>query len=129
MKVGELIGSFVEGIIKIVLAVVIVMYIYKWATASYDFGYRIFTEQPMSVGEGRIISVEITEDATAKSIGRMLEEKGLIRDRNVFFLQELLSEHRGEEKPGIYDLSTAMTADEILAIISGNENSMESEGE
>lgn len=129
MKVGELIGSFVEGIIKIVLAIVIVMYIYKWAAASYDFGYRIFTEQPMSAGEGRIISVEITEDATAKSIGQMLQDKGLIRDKNVFFLQELLSEHRGEEKPGIYDLSTAMTADEILAIISGNSTESDTESE
>ena len=89
MKAGEIIGSFVESIIKIVVAIVIVMYVYKWATAAYDFGYRIFTEEPMSVGEGRIISVEITEDATAKSIGQMLEDRGLIRDKNVFFLQEL----------------------------------------
>ena len=52
MKAGEIIGSFVESIIKIVVAIVIVMYVYKWATAVYDFGYRIFTEEPMSVGEG-----------------------------------------------------------------------------
>ena len=61
MKAGEIIGSFVESIIKIVVAIVIVMYVYKWATAAYDFGYRIFTEEPMSVGEGRIISVEKTQ--------------------------------------------------------------------
>ena len=128
MKAGEIIGSFVESIIKIVVAIVIVMYVYKWATAAYDFGYRIFTEEPMSVGEGRIISVEITEDATAKSIGQMLEDRGLIRDKNVFFLQELLSEYQGDEKPGIYDLNTAMTADEMIAIMA-HEGEEEGEAE
>ena len=128
MKAGEIIGSFVESIIKIVVAIVIVMYVYKWATAAYDFGYRIFTEEPMSVGEGRIISVEITEDATAKSIGQMLEDRGLIRDKNVFFLQELLSEYHGDEKLGIYDLNTAMTADEMIAIMA-HEGEEEGEAE
>lgn len=128
MKAGEIIGSFVESIIKIVVAIVIMMYVYKWATAAYDFGYRIFTEEPMSVGEGRIISVEITEDATAKSIGQMLEDRGLIRDKNVFFLQELLSEYHGDEKPGIYDLNTAMTADEMIAIMA-HEGEEEGEAE
>ena len=128
MKAGEIIGSFVESIIKIVVAIVIVMYVYKWATAAYDFGYRIFTEEPMSVGEGRIISVEITEDATAKSIGQMLEDRGLIRDKNVFFLQELLSEYHGDENPGIYDLNTAMTADEMIAIMA-HEGEEEGEAE
>ena len=128
MKAGEIIGSFVESIIKIVVAIVIVMYVYKWATAAYDFGYRIFTEEPMSVGEGRIISVEITEDATAKSIGQMLEDRGLIRDKNVFFLQELLSEYHGDETPGIYDLNTAMTADEMIAIMA-HEGEEEGEAE
>ena len=128
MKAGEIIGSFVESIIKIVVAIVIVMYVYKWATAAYDFGYRIFTEEPMSVGEGRIISVEITEDATAKSIGQMLEDRGLIRDKNGFFLQELLSEYHGDGKPGMYDLNTGMTADEMIAIMA-HEGEEEGEAE
>lgn len=118
MKIGEIIGSIIEGIIKIVAAIFIIMYVYRWAGAAYNFGYRVFTEEPMSVGNGRIISVEITEDANAKSIAQMLEDKGLIRDKNVFFVQELLSEHRGKEQPGIYDLNTAMTADEMLAVLS-----------
>ena len=46
----------------------------------------------------------------------------------VFFLQELLSEYHGDEKPGIYDLNTAMTADEMIAIMA-HEGEEEGEAE
>jgi len=91
--------------------------IYKGALMAYDYGYRVFTESPVSVGEGRTISVEIKDGQSALDIGKMLKQKGLIRDERIFFIQETLSEYRGKEVPGIYDLSTAMTAQEMLAII------------
>ena len=52
-----------------------------------------------------------------KELGEMLQHKGLIRDSKIFILQEMLSEYRGKEAPGIYDLSTAMTAEEMLAVM------------
>ena len=48
----------------------------------------------------------------------MLEEKGLIEDAKLFVVQELLSAYHGEILPGIYDLSTDMTAEQMLAIMS-----------
>ena len=121
MKVGEIIGSVVELIIKLGVLIFLVTLIYKGALTAYDYGYRVFTEAPVSVGEGRIISVEIKEDQSAMEIGEMLLQKGLIRDARIFFLQELLSEYRGKEVPGIYDLSTAMTGAEMLAVICPDE--------
>jgi len=118
MKVGEIIGSVVETILKIALFVFLGTCIYKAALMSYDYGYRVFTEDPVSVGEGRIISVEIKENMSAMDIGEMLQEKGLIRDAKIFYLQERLSSYHGDEVPGIYDLNTAMTAEEMLAVIS-----------
>ena len=50
-------------------------------------------------------------------IGKNLQEKGLIRDANLFFVQELLSENHGKINPGIYDLNTSMKSDEMLAIM------------
>ena len=85
---------------------------------AYDYGFRVFTEAPVSVGEGRIISVEVKKDMDSRALGEMLQKKGLIRDSRIFFFQELLSEYRGKEVPGIYDLSTAMTAEEMLEVIS-----------
>lgn len=118
MKVAEIIGSIVETILKIALFVFLAVMIYRGALIAYDYGYRVFTEAPISVGEGRIISVEVKEDMSAKDIGEMLQQKGLIRDSKIFVIQERLSEYHGEEVPGIYDLSTAMTADEMLAVLS-----------
>jgi len=118
MKIGEIIGSVVETILKLALFAFLAVMIYRGALIAYDYGYRVFTEAPVSVGEGRIISVEVKEDMSAKDIGEMLQQKGLIRDSKIFIFQERLSEYHGEEKPGIYDLNTAMTAEEMLAVIS-----------
>ena len=87
MKVGEIIGSIVETIIKMAIFVFLIVVIYRGAHTAYDYGFRVFTEEPVSVGEGRIISVEIKEDMSAKEIGDMLQDKGLIRDARIFIFQ------------------------------------------
>lgn len=114
MNVKEMIGSAVELIVKVVVLAFAVTYIVRAAEAAYGYGYRIFTEQPVSIGEGRIISVEVKDPVSVSEVGRMLEERGLIRDANLFVMQEMLSENHGKIQPGIYDLSTAMTAEEML---------------
>lgn len=116
MKVKYIIGSFVEMIIKIAAFVFIAMFIVRTATAAYDYGFRVFAEEPVETGEGRIISVSIGTDS-AREVGEILQERGLIRDANLFIIQELLSEYHGKIQPGIYDLSTAMTAQDMLAVI------------
>lgn len=127
MKILEIVGSILEIIIKFAVLVYLITLIYRGALMSYDYGYRVFTEAPVSVGEGRIISVEIKDDQSAKEIGEMLQQKGLIRDYKIFFLQERLSEHHGKEVPGIYDLSTAMTGEQMLEIICPNTEEEEAE--
>lgn len=119
MDIKEILASVFSTAVKVVVAVIVVMYIYKYMGMAYDYGYRLFSEKPVSEGEGIVVSVTIGEDYSTKEIGKMLEEKGLIRDGMLFVLQELASEHRGEIKPGKYDLSTAMTAEEMITIMSG----------
>lgn len=111
-----LVGGTAQVIIKVVALIFIITYILRISAAAYDYGYRVFAEPPVSTGEGRTISVYI-EKASAKDVGEMLQQKGLIRDANLFRIQELLSEHRGRIQPGIYDLSTSMTAQEMLTVI------------
>ena len=60
----------------------------------------------------------------------MLEEKGLIKDADLFIVQERLSSYHDKIQPGIYDLSTGMTASEMLQIMSmGNEEEESTEEE
>ncbi len=120
MSIKEAIGSTFELILKAAFLIFAVTYIIRAATASYEYGYRVFTEEPVSAGEGRTISVSVEEPVSVKDIGEMLEERGLIRDANLFVIQELLSENHGKIQPGIYDLSTAMTAEEMMSVMSAD---------
>lgn len=117
MSIKNVIGATAQIIIKVVVFAYIIMYIFRIAIAAYDYGYRVFTEPPLSYGEGRIISVYIEEDNSALDVGKMLQEKGLIRDGRLFMIQELLSENHGKIQPGVYDLNTNMTSQEMLAVI------------
>ena len=117
MSLKYVVGATAQIIFKVVLFTFIIMYIFRMSTAAYDYGYRVFTEPPLTYGEGRIISVYIEDGSSALDVGEMLQEKGLIRDGKLFMVQELLSEYHNQIQPGIYDLSTAMTAQEILEVI------------
>lgn len=118
MDIKQLIGSIVETFIKIVVVAFIVMYVYNTAVKAYDYGYRVFAEEPMTTGEGRTISIYVGNEDSVKDIGKNLQEKGLIRDANLFFIQERLSEYHGKIQPGIYDLNTSMKSEEMLEIMS-----------
>lgn len=128
MDIKQLIGSAIETIIKIVIAVFLVMFVYDTVIKAYDYGYRVFAEEPMTTGDGRTISISVGEGDSVRDIGNNLEEKGLIRDGNLFFIQELLSEYHGDIKPGIYDLNTSMTSAEMMEIMSAEPEEEEESG-
>ena len=128
MDIKQLIGSVIETIIKIAAVVFLVSFVYETAVKAYDYGYRVFAEEPVSVGEGRTISISVGAGDSVRDIGKNLEEKGLIRDANLFFVQELLSEYHGKIIPGIYDLNTSMTNDEMLEIMSSEQEEEEDTG-
>jgi UPF0755 protein len=129
MRAKEIVGITVELIIKVVVFAAIVMFIFNASVKAYDYGYRVFAEEPVSAGEGRIISVIVDNDDSVTDVGEMLEEKGLIRDARLFTIQEFLSEYHGEIQPGIYDLSTAMTSQEMLAVMAAQSTAEDEEAE
>jgi UPF0755 protein len=129
MRAKEIVGITVELIIKVVVFAAIAMFIFNASVKAYDYGYRVFAEEPVSAGEGRIISVIVDNDDSVMDIGEMLEEKGLIRDGRLFAIQEFLSEYHGELQPGIYDLSTAMTSQEMMAVMAAQSTDEDEEAE
>lgn len=129
MSVKGLILTVIEIIIKVVVVAVVVLFAFRTATEAYDFGYRVFADQPVSVSGGRTMSVSVAEGESVKEVADMLQEKGLIEDAKLFVVQELLSAYRGKITPGIYDLSTSMTAQQMLEIMSGAEEDEEDEAD
>lgn len=117
----KIVWGVVKGIFRITLALAVVLLVYNLALKAYDFGYRIFAEEPIEAGAGRTISVSIVEGKTVSEIGDILEEKGLIRDSKVFYFQEMFSEYKGDLKPGVYELSTNMTPFEMMEIMSASD--------
>lgn len=107
------------GFFRVVVYIAIVVLIAWLGKASYSFGYDIFNQQAMSPGEGQEVTVVIPEGASVYNIGRTLKKKGLIEDARVFYVQERLSVYKGQLKPGTYILSTAFTADQIMAVLAG----------
>lgn len=119
MKTGSIISAVCGAIFRVVVVIFAVYVIYRGAAVCYDYGYRIFTEPAVSSGEGRTVTVAVTEEMSASDIGNLLQTKGLVKDARLFTLQYYLSEYRKDIKPGVFDLSTAMTAEEMMAVMAG----------
>lgn len=113
-----LVGAMIEAVIKAAILVAIILFVVRTASSAYDFGYRVFADEPVSSGEGRTITVAVSEGDDIETIAQMLEDKGLIRDAKLFRVQELLSAYHDDILPGIYDLNTAMKAEEMLQMMS-----------
>ena len=120
MRSKDVVVSVFSTVFKIVVSIVIVMLVYKWSMLAYEYGQRVFNEPPVSVGEGRNVTVTVNQGDTVKEISKMLEGAGLIRDAELFMIQEMLSEYKGKMKPGTYALSTSMTTEEMMQIMSKN---------
>lgn len=115
MKVFSIIGAVAGAIFRLVAAIAAVYLIYQGAEICFDYGYRIFTEEAVSIGEGRSVTVTITESMSPMEIAELFEKRGLVRDAKLFVMQYYLSENVKEVGPGTFELSTAMTAEEMMA--------------
>jgi len=121
MKSENIMLVVLGAICKVAVAIAAVFLIWQGASKCYDYGYRVFTEPAVSSGEGRTVTVTIPVDTNALELGEIMEAKGLTRDKYLFALQYLLSEYREDFKPGTYELSTSMTAEEMMAVMSPEE--------
>lgn len=126
MKVSSIIGAVCGAIFRVAAIVAVVYMIYRGAEISYDYGYRIFTEPAMTTEEGgRTVTVSVTENMSVSDIGKLFEARGLIRDAKLFVLQYYLSEYREDVKPGVFELSTAMTVEDMMAAMAQVEETEE----
>ncbi|MBO5282931.1 MAG: aminodeoxychorismate lyase [Lachnospiraceae bacterium] len=114
MNAKSLIAAVTGTVLKVAVAVLVILAIYRGAIAAYDYGYRVFEEPAMSGGDGRTVTVTITEDMTPQEMGQLFLSKGLIRDEKLFVLQYYFSEFRSDLKTGDFELCTAMTVEEMM---------------
>ncbi len=110
----------------ILLALVVVFYnaagrIGGYAQKYYRYGYNLVADSAVDrPGQGKTMSVEIESGMTVSQVGELLEKNGLIRSASTFVLKESMSDYKGQIQPGTYELSSEMTMDEILTLITGH---------
>lgn len=116
-QITEIISSIISTVVKILVVIWLVNFIYSKAVAAYDFGFRVFTEEAVSPAPGRDITFAITEGKSDKAIAESLAEKGLVRDAKLAYIQILASEYKDKIEPGVYTLNTSQTLEEMMQTI------------
>lgn len=103
----------------ILLCIAVVVIIFAGTKAS-SFGYNIFNEQAVdSTENARKVEVTIKENISAKQLANVLYEKGLIKDKTIFYFQVILSDYKNKFIAGTYTLSTDMLPTDIMKILTG----------
>ena len=118
MDLNKFLFRFISIAFKIMVVLFVIAATVKLGGIGYDFGYRVFTEPAMAEEPGKDILVQVRGDMSARELGKTLEEKGLVRDGNLFFLQLKLSAYSKKILPGVYTLNTSMTAKDMMVVMS-----------
>ncbi|MDD6057607.1 MAG: aminodeoxychorismate lyase [Clostridiales bacterium] len=127
MNLNKVVFKFVSISSSILVALLVIVGLVRIGSYCYEFGYRVFTEQPVDAAPGRDVVVQVTGTMSEREISTMLADEGLVDDGLLFFAQLKLSAYSGDLRPGIYTLNTSMTAHEMMALMASE--SQEEAGE
>ena len=119
--------GLLDTAVKVAFVIVVAMLISKYARIAYNYGYQIFSQSAVSSGTGRTVSFTVKSGDDVDTIADNLAGLGLITDKRLFKLQERFSEYHEKEKPGTYELSTAMTPEEMLTVMAGGQEAADGE--
>lgn len=108
-----------KGILKILTYILVVCIMILLCKTAYSFGYSVFKQEAMAEEPGQAVTVVIPEGSSVREIGQILEQKGLVESSMIFGVQEYFSTFHGDLMSGTYLLNTAMTPDDIMEILSG----------
>jgi UPF0755 protein len=127
MEKNKVLFSFIRMGITVIVILLMVYFGVKIAYTGYDFGYRVFTEGAVDEAPGKDVLIQVREDMSEYEVAQLLEERGLVRNARLFFLQLKLSVYKGKVVPGVYTLNTSMTPQELMAAIAPEEETESTE--
>lgn len=125
MSTSKIVMRIVSISFSILVVVLVLFGFTKLGNYAFDFGYRVFTEQPISKEPGKDVVVQVESGMSDSDLGQLLEDKGLIRDGTLFVAQMKMSAYANKIQAGIYTLNTSETAKEMMQIMSTVEESTE----
>ncbi len=129
MNVNKALFTFIKIGFSFMIILILIYGAVRLCSVSYDYGYRLFTEPAMEEKPGRDVLVQVKEGMSDRDVAKLMEEKGLVRDANLFYVQVILSDYKDAIKPGVYTLNTSMEPKELMIAISPEpKDTEESEG-
>lgn len=118
MNVNKALFTFIKIAFSFMIVLILIYGAVRLCSVSYDYGYRLFTEPAMEEEPGRDVLVQVKNDMSERDIAKLFEEKGLVRDANLFYIQLMLSDYKKLIRPGVYTLNTSMKPKELMMAIS-----------
>ena len=112
--------------LKIVVTAVVILGIVRLGGVAFYYGHSVFQEEAVDEEPGRSITVTIDDGSDIGEIAKLLEDKGLVNDWKLFYIQVKVSKYAKKLEAGTYTLTTAMKPREMMAVMTGEETAEES---
>lgn len=126
-KMRTTIGVVIDTLGSIIIYAVIaaaILFMAGQAKHYYDVGYGVFSQQGKDArGTGKVVAFTVEEGVKVTKLAEQLEEQGIIDSARLFLIQERVSDYAGMYVTGTYALSSEMTTEEIMRVISAKEAS------
>ena len=120
-QVGKKVGlGFIETVIHVCVYILIIFLLIRVAAWGYDFSYQVFGDPVMSEYNTETVKFTVRNGQTAADVAEGLENAKLIKYSMAFRIRAKLEKLENSIVPGTYELSQAMTADEILVKMTSN---------
>ena len=120
-SIKNIVFSIISISFGVIFFVLSVMLLFTAGKKAYEFGEAVFVEAPASEGLGSNILVTIDKKMDTAALAKYFEEKGLVKDKNVFYVQTILSDYNKKYVAGQYMLNTNMKPTELLKKICSGE--------
>ena len=111
-------------LIKLLRDIILVGLVALISINGYYFFYDVFADEPVAESEEDAVEVTVRVDSgmTDMQVANMLKQNGLVESKLVFFAQSKIFKDSGSSiQPGTYQLNTYMTAQEMLEVITAED--------
>ena len=68
----------IKGVVRILVIIALIMILVYLGKQAYSLGYEIFDEKAVDSGDGRAVTVTITDDMSVRQIGKLLISNGTL---------------------------------------------------
>lgn len=124
---NKTIRAIISISLNVLLVIVAVYIIFSAGSRAYTFGMRIFNEQAVDTeADARTVEVTIKDNISAKELAKALYDKGLIKDKTIFYFQVQLSDYKGKFAGGTYTLTSDMKPSEMMGVMAPSSDNTDS---